>query len=715
MDRPDCLPTPWARAEGLRSPLGATWNAKAGAWNFALYSKHATAVTLLLYGADEFVEPLYRVRFDYLVNKSGRVWHCWLADEAIRGACYYAYSVDGPDDPAAGLRFDAGKVLLDPYARAVFFPPGFDRETAKRRGSNAGRAPLGVLEASRRANGWEEPCRPRHSWDTVVYEMHVRGFTRSDSSGVPADRRGTFAGVTDKIPYLTDLGVTVVELLPVFQGDPQECNYWGYMPLNFFAPHAKYAAAGTPEGAIAEMQDMVRALHAAGIEVVLDVVYNHTVEGDEIGPTYSYRGIDNPTYYLLQDDRSRYRNDTGTGNVMHTANMAVRALVVDSMRFWARDMHIDGFRFDLASIFTRRTDGSLDLDDPPMVWAIDADPEFKDMRLIAEAWDLGSYLLGRRFPGVEWCQWNDRFRDEVRAFVRGDRGMVASLMTRIYGSADHFPDDLRDAYHPFQSVNFVSSHDGFCLYDLVSHTRKHNLANGWDNADGSDHNVSWNCGHEGDDGAPPEVLALRRQQVKNFCALLFLSNGTPMFSAGDEFMHTQGGNNNPYNQDNETTWLDWSRLGRHRDIHRFFKMMIAFRKAHPSIGRSRFWREDVQWYGLGRDADWTDGSHHLAYCLRGASQADRDLYVMINAGPADLTFTIQEGGAADWRRVVDTARPSPHDIVADDDAVVVASCEYLVRARSVAVFLRTEGTRPARRPSSGGDAAGVGGATPEGN
>ncbi len=705
MSTSDCLPVSWALVEGLPSPLGATWNSKANAWNFALFSKHATSVTLLFYGADEFTEPLYRVRLDHLVNKSGRVWHCWLADEAIRGACYYAYSVDGPDDPASGLRFNPDKVLLDPYARAVFFPPAFDREAAKFRGPNAGRAPLGVLEASRRANGWEEGRRPRHSWDTVVYEMHVRGFTRRDNSGVSVGNRGTFAGVIEKIPYLVDLGVTVVELLPVFQRDPQEHNYWGYMPLNFFAPHAQYAAAGTPEGAIVEMQDMVRALHEAGIEVVLDVVYNHTVEADEIGPTYSYRGIDNSTYYLLHDDRSRYRNDTGTGNVLHTANMAVRKMVVDSMRFWAREMHVDGFRFDLASIFTRRTDGSIDLDDPPMVWAIDADPEFKDMRLIAEAWDLGSYLLGRLFPGIEWCQWNDRFRDEVRAFVRGDRGTVASLMTRIYGSSDHFPDDLRDAYHAFQSVNFVTAHDGFCLYDLVSYNRKHNRINGWDDADGNDHNVSWNCGHEGDEGAPPEVLALRRQQVKNFCALLFLSNGTPMFCAGDEFMHTQGGNNNPYNQDNETTWLDWSRLDSNRDVHRFFKMMIAFRKAHPSIGRSRFWRDDVQWYGIGRDVDWTDTSHQLAFCLRGASQADRDLYVMINAGPGDLTFTIQEGAAADWRRVVDTAQPSPGDIVADGDAVVLESAEYLVRARSVVVFLRKDGTRPAGRLSVAGETA----------
>ncbi len=690
----NCPPSAWAMAEGLPSPLGASWNERARAWNFALYSKHATSVTLLLYAPGQVAEPVRRVRFDPIANKSGRVWHCWIPEADLQGAVYYAYSVDGPREPWAGLRFDPDKVLLDPYARAVFFPPDFDREAARRPGSTAGRAPLGVLEASRHSNGWTEGCRPRHAWDTVIYEMHVRGFTRRANSGVAPERRGTFAGVIDKIPYLLDLGVTVVELLPVFQRDPQERNYWGYMPLSFFVPHAQYAAAGTPEAAIDEMREMVGALHEAGIEVVLDVVYNHTVEGNEHGPTYSYRGIDNLAYYLMQVDRSQYRNDAGTGNVLHTANMAVRKMVVDSMRFWAREMHVDGFRFDLASIFTRRTDGSIDLHDPPMISSINADPDFRELRLIAEAWDLESYQLGRRFPGVGWYQWNDRFRDEVRAFVRGDRGTVGNLMTRLYGSADQFPDGLLDAYHAYQSVNFVTAHDGFCLYDLVSYNEKHNLANGEENADGAKNNLSWNCGHEGDEGAPPEVLALRRQQVKNFCALLFLSNGTPMLLAGDEFMQTQGGNNNPYNQDNETTWLDWSRLERHADVYRFFKMMIAFRKAHPSIGRSRFWRDDISWYGVGPKVDWSDESRQLACCLHGASQGDRDLYVMFNAGAADLKFRVQEGSAAEWVRVVDTAQPSPQDIVPEDQAARMKSMTCPVRARSVVALVRNRGTAP---------------------
>jgi len=678
----------WVEVEGSPSPLGACWHRASQSWNFALYSKHATEVTLLLYGDDDYCLPLYEIAHDYRVNKSGRVWHCRVPAARIPGARYYAYRVDGPREPENGFRFDPAKILLDPYARAVFFPPAFDREAARRPGSNAGRAPLGVMGPIP-ANGVADEQQPRHTSDTVIYEMHVKGFTCRPNSGVRADRRGTFAGVVDKIPYLKELGVTVVELLPVYQRDPQENNYWGYMPLNFFAPHGQYAAAGTPEGAIEEMAQMVHALHGAGIEVILDVVYNHTVEGNELGPTYSYRGIDNSTYYLLQEDRSKYRNDAGTGNVFHTANLAVRKMVVDSMRFWAREMGVDGFRFDLASIFTRRTDGSIDLDDPPIISDINADPDFANVRLIAEAWDLHSYQLGRKFPAVEWFQWNDRFRDEVRAFVRGDEGVVGNLMTRVYGSSDQFPDGLLDAYHAFQSVNLVTAHDGFCLYDLVAYNQKHNLANGEENRDGRDHNISWNCGWEGDAGAPREVLALRRRQVRNFCCLLFLANGTPMFCAGDEFMNTQQGNNNPYNQDNETTWLNWDLLRVNADVFRFFRMMIAFRKRHPSIGRSRFWREDVHWYGVDGGVDWGPASKQLAYCLHGASQGDEDLYVMINADAAGRSFQIQESSAGGWRRVVDTSLPPPEDIVEESVAPVVTGSEYPVAGRSVVVLAGT--------------------------
>ena len=678
----------WEEIEGTQSPLGVAWLEQEQAYNFALYSKHATGVVLLLYTADETVNPAVRHRLNYLTNKSGRVWHCRITASQMRTMTYYAYQVEGPFEPENGHRFDPEKILLDPYAKAVYFPPGFDREAARRVGSNAGQAPLGIIPQPTRTGKRGSRSAPRHTHDLIIYEMHVKGFTMRPTSGVSADRRGNFAGVIDQIPYLKELGVTAVELLPVYQRDPHEGEYWGYMPLNFFSPHHGYASDPTMRGQLQEFRAMVEALHEAGIEVILDVVYNHTTEGNQNGPTYSYRGIDNTTYYLLEQDRRWYRNDTGTGNVIHAANRYVRRMVVESLLYWTEAMQVDGFRFDLASLFTRNDDGSINLDDPPIIAEISGLAELKRIRLIAEAWDLSSYQLGRSFPGLNWLQWNGKFRDEIRSFVKGNRGMVPSLMTRLYGSDDLFPDQLLHAYHAYQSVNFVTCHDGFCLYDLVAYNDKHNWANGHQNQDGRDDNYSWNCGWEGDQGVPDAVMALRKQQVKNFCCLLFLSNGTPMFCAGDEFMNTQGGNNNPYNQDNETTWLNWDLLQRNQDIFRFFKRMIAFRKAHPSLGRSRFWREDIHWYGIGPDVDLSHDSHSLAFFLSGASQQDDDLYVMINAYWDDLVFTIQEGQATEWRRVIDTSLHSPDDVCESRQEQPVRSLRYPVIARSVVVLLR---------------------------
>jgi isoamylase len=682
-------------AEGTPYPLGATWVAEERAFNFALHSRHATAVTLLLFADEEATRPLLRVPHRHPGNKSGRIWHCRLAEELVEGARAYAYQVEGPQG-VAGLHFDAEKVLFDPYARGLFFPPAFDRKAASRRGSNLGRAPLGALPPS---NGralppfdWGADHRPRHGADLVIYEMHVRGFTRHPSSGIEPERSGTFAAVIDKIPYLQELGVTAVELLPVFQYDPQEGNYWGYMPISFFSLHQAYAMGHTPAAAFDEFRAMVRAFHEADIEVILDVVYNHTGEGDWSGPTYSYRGIDNSTYYLLTPDMEQYRNDSGCGNVLRCAHPAVRELVLDSLRFWVREMHVDGFRFDLASIFTRNTDGSLNLNDPPIIHAITSDPELRGVRLIAEAWDIGTYQLGRSFPGDNWMQWNGRFRDDVRSFVRGDPGMVASLMTRLYGSDDLFPDTLREAYRPFQSVNFITAHDGFTLYDLVSYNQKHNEANGLGNTDGTGDNRSWNHGWEGDAGVPREVVSLRMRQAKNFCAILLLSNGTPMILAGDEFLQTQQGNNNPYNQDNAISWLDWSRRRFFHEVTRFFQRMIAFRKSHPTLSRSRFWRSDVQWHGARPDArgfpDLSHHSHTLAFYLDGAAEGDDDLYVMLNASPEPLAFTIHEGRVGEWLRAVDTGRASPDDIREPGRELPVRGMRYLVGPRSVVVLLR---------------------------
>ena len=676
----------WEQTEGSPLPLGATWMEQERAFNFAISAELADSVTLLLYTPTELVIPAFVYRFDFLRNKSGHIWHCRIPVADIRECRYYAYSVAGED--SAGVHgFDPQKILLDPYAKAVFFPPEFDRMLAMREGSNAGKAPLGMLTDHRAEFDWEETRPPQHEADAIIYELHVRGFTKNPNSGVDPSRAGTYAGLVDKIPYLKDLGVTVVELMPIFQRDPQEGDYWGYMPLNFFAPHAQYASRRNDEQRT-EFKNMVKAFHEAGIGIILDVVYNHTCEGDHKGPIYSYKGLGSASYYMMTSDPANpYANYSGTGNTLNFGRGHVRKMVMDSLRCWKKEMHIDGFRFDLASVFSRNADGSLNWGHAPIFAEIAADPDLGPLRLIAEPWDTGAYQLGRGFPGITWLQWNGRFRDDVRRFVKGDEGMVPDLMRRIYGSDDFFPDNRNDAYHPYQSVNFVTSHDGFTLYDLVSYNEKHNLANGQNNQDGMNDNYSWNCGHEGDTGAPAEVLALRRKQVKNFFCLLMLSNGTPMFRAGDEFLNTQFGNNNPYNQDNITGWLDWSQLQSNRDIFGFFKNMIAFRKSHPTLSRSRFWREDVAWYGTGAAADLSHDSHSLAFCLRGASQGDQDIYVMMNAYWKELEFHIQEGSPSEWTRVIDTALPSPNDF--SNSSRPLKTSSYRVQARSVVVLLRS--------------------------
>ena len=675
----------WEQAEGSPLPLGATWIEEEQAFNFAVHAEHAESVTLLLYAQEDLVNPSLLYEFDFLHNKSGRIWHCRIPLSEIGGARYYGYSVSG--EPLSHIHsFDPQKVLLDPYATCVFFPPDFDRKLAMREGSNAGKAPLGVLPVPHPKFDWQESRSPHHESDAIIYELHVKGFTKNANSGVHPVRAGTYAGLVDKIPYLKELGITVVELMPVFQRDPQEGDYWGYMPLNFFSPHAQYASSGANDHHL-EFKSMVKAFHEAGIGVVLDVVYNHTCEGDHRGPIYSYKGFDSASYYMMSTDPTTpYANYSGTGNTMNFGRGHVRKMVMDSLRYWKREMHIDGFRFDLASVFSRNEDGSINWGHAPIFAAIAADPELGKLRLIAEPWDTGAFQLGRGFPGITWLQWNGRFRDDVRRFVKGDAGMVPEVMRRIYGSDDLFPDDRLDAYHAYQSVNFVTSHDGFTLYDLVSYHQKHNWANGNNNQDGTDANYSWNSGYEGDKSAPEEVLTLRRKQVKNFFCLLMLSNGIPMFRAGDEFLNTQFGNNNPYNQDNETGWLDWSQLQTNRDVFRFFKNMIAFRKAHPSLSRSRFWREDVTWYGVGERTDLSNDSHSLAFCLHGASQDDDDIYVMINSYWKELDFYVQEGTAQEWMQIVDTALPSPGDFSERGESL--QTLNYPIAPRSVVVLLR---------------------------
>jgi glycogen operon protein len=670
--------------EGNPRPFGATWVESEQAWNFALFSRHSSDVTLLMYSDKDLAQPDFQFTLGIRENKTGPIWHCRIPKSAAPRARYYAWQVKGPTEPVHGQRFDSQKVLLDPFAMAVHFPPGFSREAARQPGSNAGRAPVGMLPGPEEPFDWGRTPSPRHTHDTIVYELHVKGFTARANSGVTPAKRGTFLGLIEKLPYLKELGVTVIELLPVHQFDPQEGNYWGYMTLNFFSPHSAYAL-NEPHR---EFQQMVRAFHEAGMEVWLDVVYNHTAEGDQNGPTYSMRGIDNTTYYLVQSD-GNYRNDSGCGNTTRCAHPIVRVLVLRSLRHWAQKLHVDGFRFDLASIFARDAHGNVDTKWPALVHEIGATAAQLDVRLAAESWDMAAYLLGQSFPGLTWRQWNGKFRDDLRAFVKGDPGLVGALMCRLYGSDDLFPDRPGDVYRPYQSVNFLTAHDGFCLYDLVSYNHKHNEANGHNNTDGCGNNLNWNCGWEGDDNVPADVLGLRRRQVKNFFALLMLANGTPMFCAGDEFLNTQHGNNNPYNQDNETTWANWELLERNRDIFRFFKGMIAFRKSRRMLGRGRFWREDVRWYGVQGDPDLSNQSRSLAWRLRGPQFKEPDLYVMINSCEQSLRFRIQEGSAADWKRIADTSLPTPQDISEPGKEIQVNSLDYDVAGRSVVVLTRS--------------------------
>ena len=678
----------WAQTEGTPLPLGATWIEEEQAFNFAVFAEYAESVTLLFYSANDFANPVLTFQFDYIRNKSGRIWHCRLPFDEMRGARYYAYSVSGQVISELHI-FDPQKILADPYAQCVFFPPEFDRKLATVPGSNAGKAPLGVLTGQTVQFNWSGDLAPRPESEAIIYELHVRGFTKNPNSGVHPSRAGTYSGLVEKIPYLKELGITVVELMPVFQRDPHEGDYWGYMPLNFFSPHAQYACTRNDDRQHFEFKEMVKALHKAGIAVVLDVVYNHTCEGDNRGPIYSFKGLDGAGYYMPSSEPGNpYANYSGTGNTLNFSQPHVRKLVMDSLRYWKNEMHIDGFRFDLASVFSRNADGSLNWGDAPIFSEIAADPELSLLKLIAEPWDTGAYQLGRGFPGLAWLQWNARFRDHVRRFVKGDPGMIPDLMSRIYGSDDLFPDSRADAYHAYQTVNYIDAHDGFTLYDLVSYNQKKNWKNGQNNRDGMDENFSWNCGHEGDEGVPEAVLSLRRKQVKNFCCLLLLSNGIPMFRSGDEFLNTQFGNNNPYNQDNEISWLDWSQLQANKDIFRFFKSMIAFRKSHRSLCRSRFWREDISWYGVGPAVDLSPDSRSLAFCLHGASQHDDDIYVMINAYWEELQFRIHEGTLRDWVRIVDTSLPSPDDFA--ELGVPLKHATYQLAPRSIVVLVRAK-------------------------
>jgi isoamylase len=675
---------------GASAPLGAT--IAADGVNFCVFAKRATDVDLLLFDHVDDGAPERVIPFDQKSNRTYHYWHLFVP--ALKAGQIYGYRVHGPFDPSRGLRYDSGKVLLDPYGRGVVVPSGYNRAAATERGDNAVAAMKSVV-VDPAAYDWEGDrplCRP--SSQSIVYEMHVSGFTRHPNSGVPKETRGTYAGVIEKIPYLQELGITAVELLPVFQFDALACpaghvNYWGYQPVSYFAPHQAFSSRPDPLGPVDEFRDMVKALHRAGIEVILDVVFNHTAEGDGSGPTLCFRGFENRAYYVLDRDPARYADYTGCGNTLNANHPIVRRLIVDSLRYWVQEMHVDGFRFDLASVLSRDVNGAP-IPNPPILWDIESDPVLAGTKLMAEAWDAaGLYQVGS-FIGDAWKEWNGRFRDDVRDFLRGQEGVVGKVADRLLGSPEVYGHKQREAE---ASVNFVACHDGFTLNDLVSYNQKHNEANGEQNRDGADDNRSWNCGVEGptDD---PAIERLRNRQVKNFLTLTMLSLGVPMIVMGDEVRRTQLGNNNGYCQDDETTWFDWSLLKKHADVHRFTKLLAA-RRVHRDaaaeqqrVSLTEMLRQaTTAWHGVNLwRPDWSPHSHSLAF---GADlrRAGLRMHLIMNAYWELLDFELPgvEGGNT-WRRWIDTSLDSPDDIVPWQAAPMHAQNAYGAGPRSVVVL-----------------------------
>ena len=698
---------------GRSFPLGVTM-AEGGA-NFSLFSRSATGVELLLFDDESDDRPSRIIRVDPAANRTYHYWHVFVP--GVQPGQIYAYRVQGAWDPSRGMRFDPMKTLLDPYGRGVILPRNYDREGAKKEGNNAGTAMKNVV-VDPHAYDWEGDTPLNRPWSrTIIYEMHVRGFTRHPSSGLMQEKRGTYAGLTDKIPHLQGLGITAVELLPVFQFDAQDCppglaNYWGYSPVSFFAPHQAYSYRRDRLGPIDEFRDMVKALHRAGIEVILDVVFNHTSEGDHNGPTTCFRGVDNSTYYILEHDRSRYANYSGTGNTLNTNHPIVRRMILDSLRYWIEEMHVDGFRFDLASILSRDASGQV-MPNPPVLWDIESDPAFAGVKLIAEAWDAaGLYQVGS-FIGDSWKEWNGRFRDDVRSFLRGEEGAIGRFADRVLGSPEIYGHEEREAE---QSINFVTCHDGFTLNDLVSYNEKHNEANGENNHDGANDNRCWNCGIEGpsDD---PAVEKLRNRQAKNFLTVTMLSLGVPMFLMGDEVRRTQHGNNNAYCQDNETSWLDWTLLTKHAELHRFVKLLVA-RRVLRDVEHERqrvslnqlLCQARKAWHGVKlNEPDWSDYSHSLAL----TGEIPREgvfIHLIVNAYWEPLDFelpSLGDGAGAAWRRWIDTSLDAPDDIAEWQAARPISGDTYRTGSRSVVLLVADILPSALSTPSAGTRSSGI--------
>ncbi|MGH9144032.1 MAG: glycogen debranching protein GlgX [Vicinamibacterales bacterium] len=677
---------------GAAHPVGTT--TYPDGVNFSIFSEAATEVVLLLFDSATAVEPMQTIRLDPFRHKTFHFWHVF-----VRGCgpgVFFALRIDGPLAVAAGHRFNPNKVLIGPYARGISRALWKRSDAIGPQDNIATAMRCAIVDAA--SYDWEgdRPLRrPIH--ESIIYEIHAGGFTRSPSSGVA--RRGSFAGIIEKIPFLQALGVTAIELLPVFEFDDSDQsvnpsgqalrNYWGYGTVGFFSPHSGYCVDQDAGLRTNEFRDLVKALHRAGIEIILDVVFNHTDEGNEQGPTYSFRGIDNRTFYLLDAaNPALYLNYSGCGNTFNANHPLPQKFIVDCLRYWVEELHVDGFRFDEGSILARGEDGTP-LVHPPVIWQIELDEALAETKMIAEAWDAaGLYQVGH-FPGDRWAEWNGRYRDDVRRFVKGDPGLTGAIAWRLGGSADIYQGRGQT---PENSINFVTVHDGFTLNDLFSYSDKRNAANGEGNRDGINENLSWNCGVEGpsDD---PAIDELRTRLIKNVFTILMLSRGVPMILGGDELRRTQGGNNNAYNQDNETSWFDWTLATRHVDLLRFVQQMIAFRKSHPALSQPAFYSgatnerglPDVAWHGTTLDSPgFGDPDARALACTIAGFGGVPDLHVMLNMFWQPLDFDVPGSGA--WRVAIDTAAASPRTIGERTDRSLLSDVRCRVPARSIIVL-----------------------------
>ncbi|MDJ0743745.1 MAG: glycogen debranching protein GlgX [Xenococcaceae cyanobacterium MO_167.B27] len=683
---------------GESFPLGAT--VYPNGVNFCIFSQHAEAMELLLFDTANAEQPDQTIKLDSSLNKTCHYWHVFVP--GIKAGQIYAYRAYGEFAPETGHRFDSTKVLLDPYAKAIAGGEFYNRAEASSSGDNCAQALKGVV-IDPSTYDWDGDRHPRIPYSTsVIYELHVGGFTRHPNSGVSESKRGTYAGLIEKIPYLKELGITAVELLPVHQFDPQDVrpglkNYWGYSTINFFTPHRGYSSRRDLLGAVDEFRDLVKALHKEGIEVILDVVFNHTAEGNHQGPTLSFRGLDNQTYYILEDENpAHYKNYSGCGNTFKGNHPIVSRLILDSLRYWVSEMHVDGFRFDLATILARNTFGHPIHEETGtmnILSVIESDPVLAGSKLIAEAWDAaGLYSVGKFVELADWfSEWNGPFRDDVRRFVKSDYGSIHAVAARIIASPDIYSRLDTDIN---RSVNFITCHDGFTLNDLVSYNRKHNLANKEENCDGCNDNFSWNCGVEGETD-DPEIEQLRSQQIKNFLTLLFISQGTPMLLMGDEVRRTQLGNNNAYCQDNELSWFDWSLVNKHDGLLRFVKKLIHFIQGLEIFRQEQFLEVSYAspephliWHGvyLGQP-DWSEYSHSLAFSLCHPAEGEH-LHIMLNTYWEPLKFELPPLKPGNhWHRIVDTALSAPDDFSDLETAVKTDQNNYLVAPRSSVVLM----------------------------